>query len=68
METLKDKKPGKMHSWSLNDYDGQNRIIYPATLFLIIEGERKVFHDISSLNIYIKQTKFKENVGSSISG
>ena len=44
MEILKGRRAWSNSFQVLKDYDGQARLIYPAKLSAIIEGERKTFH------------------------
>lgn len=49
VEILKAGRAWSNASQVIKDSNDQPRLIYPAILSAVVEGERKIFHDISSL-------------------
>jgi hypothetical protein len=49
---------------TLREYNCQPRLLYPAKLSIIIDGETKVFHEKTNLhNIFTQIQPFKDNKG-----
>lgn len=69
METQKVKRAWSNASQVLSDYGCQPRLIYPAKLSAIIEGEINYFHNINSFLKCISNTLTLQKItGNSISG
>ena len=49
MQTMKTRRALTKEFPVLNDYRCQPRLFYPAKMSIIIEGERKMFHDINKM-------------------
>ena len=46
----------------LKDYGCQPKLLYPAKMSIIVEGERKIFHDINKMIEYMPRKPTHEKI------